>query len=208
MYLPRHLQDKNEWVFVGPMGPNLPTSFSTLPSVGVDGGAAFLSPLTIWVGDHDSLEGEHEALHNYPLPKNKDKSDLAAALDLFIEGHHYKFHFWGFLGGRRDHELFNIGEVLNFLERHDECEVLFYNEEGKVMFHLLSTGHWKFHHVGIFSLGTLKKTQVKLTGQCQYPIPRTKIIFPLTSFGLSNIGEGDIVIETDGPLFLYFPEGK
>lgn len=208
MMLPSTLKMNTEWVFIGPMGPMLPTSFETLPSIGVDGGAHFAKKLDIWVGDADSYDKEIEAPTIFRHPVEKDLSDLALGLTLFPEQRLYKFHFWGFLGGRRDHELFNLGEASKFLEEHQECQILFYGEDGKIYFHMVGSGHWKFSYDGLFSLGTLKKTLVRLIGDCHYPIQKFQKLEPLTSFGLSNKGRGEMIFETEGPVFLYFPEGK
>lgn len=208
MILPSTLKMNTEWVFVGPMGPEVPEQFANLPTIGVDGGAHFTQKLDVWVGDADSYTKEILAPNIYRHPIEKDQSDLALALSLFNEQRLFKFHFWGFLGGRKDHELFNLGEALTFLEEHQECQILFYGEDGKISFHLVGSGHWKFTYTGLFSLGTLKKTLVKLFGDCHYPINKFQKLDPLTSFGLSNEGKGEMTLETEGPVFLFFPEGK
>lgn len=208
MMLPSTLANKTEWTFVGPMGPNLPSALKENPIIAVDGGLDYTDRVDVWVGDADSSVKKIEAPHIYRHPVEKDKSDLALALSLFQEGSHYKFHFWGLMGGRRDHELFNLGEAHQYLEDHPESQILFYNAQEKVCFHLLGEGQWKFSHTGIFSLGTIKKTSVKLKGECHYPILSSHILTPLSSFGLSNIGSGEMVLENDGPVFLYYPEGK
>jgi thiamine pyrophosphokinase len=208
MILPSTLINKTEWTFMGPMGPLMPDHLKAYSTIAVDGGANFIDSSDIWVGDADSVKTEIKATHVFRLSVEKDQSDLAMALSLFQEQFHYKFHFWGFLGGRKDHELFNLGEALRFLEAHQECQILFYREDGKLAFHLLGSGKWKFTHIGLFSLGTLKKTSVKLKGECHYPIPKSKIITPLSSFGLSNVGQGDLELQNDGPVFVYYPEGK
>lgn len=204
--LPSHLLQKTEWVFLGPMGPELPPSFKELPLLGVDGGANYASSLDIWVGDADSFKGKITASHIFRHPEDKDSSDLALGLSLFQEQRHYKFHFWGFLGGRRDHEIFNLGEAMAFLDQHQECQISFYNNEGKVLYYIVGAGLWKFSHQGLFSLGTIKKQSVRLTGACKYPIEKPAIIPPLASFGLSNQGHGEMELETDGPVFVHFPE--
>lgn len=208
MMLPSTLADRAEWTFLGPMGPHLSDTLSHLPRLAVDGGARYASSFDVWVGDGDSFQEKVEAPHIFRLPVDKDQSDLAQALSLFGRNARYKFHFWGFLGGRRDHELFNLGEASQFLEEHHGCEILFYREDGKVSFHFLGSGHWKFSYTGSFSLGTLKKTPVKLTGACKYPIPKTLSLSPLSSLGLSNEGLGEIELENEGAIFLYFPEGR
>ncbi len=206
MTLPSTLSHKTEWVLLGPMGPGLPQFLIDLPLLGVDGGAHFTEKMDVWVGDADSFQGDIHSSHIFRHPTGKDKSDLALALRFFDGPRHYKLHLWGLLGGRKDHELFNLGEALGFLGEHPECQVLFYNKHGKITFHAVGAGHWKFTHVGIFSLGTLKKTDVKLTGACQYPIPSAASLEPLSSFGLSNQGHGEMQLETEGPVFLCYPE--
>lgn len=208
MILPSTLNNKAEWTFAGPMGPALPPHLQELPLVCVDGGAHYTERMDIWIGDGDSCRAEISAPHLFQVPPEKDESDFALALNLFSLPLHYKFHLWGFLGGRKDHELFNLGECLRFLERHPECQALLYNQTGKVSFHLLGEGFWKFAYEGLFSLGTLKKTNVRLTGRCDYEIKKFKTISPLSSFGLSNQGRGEMILENEGPVFLYFPEGK
>lgn len=208
MILPSSLRNFSEWVLLGPMGPELPSELYTLPLMAVDGGANFASSMDIWVGDADSYSEEIKSGHVIRHPTEKDQSDLALALDLFIDPRHYKLHLWGFMGGRRDHELFNLGEALNFLEKHDESQILFYEDKGKIAYQVVGAGHWKFSHEGIFSLGALKRTEVTLRGDCHYPIKSGQTLSPLSSFGLSNVGHGEMNLTTDGPLFLYFPEGK
>lgn len=208
MSLPSTLKMNTEWVFVGPMGPELPAHLENLPVLAVDGGAHFTARLDVWVGDGDSYQKEIVCPYIFRHPIEKASSDFSLALELFDEPRLYKFHLWGFLGGRRDHELFNLGEGLSFLDKHHECQVLFYGEDGKVYFHLVGHGLWKFNHLGLFSLGSLKNTLVKLTGECHYPIKKFQRLAPLSSFGLSNEATGEMILETEGSVFLYFPEGK
>lgn len=193
---------------MGPMGPEVPSHLKKHPVLCVDGGAHFSDQMEIWVGDDDSFGKATNAVHTFRHPIEKDQSDLALAFELFKEHCHLKLHLWGFLGGRRDHEIFNLGEALTFLEEHPESEVILYDEKGVLRYHLLGSGHWKFSFEGVFSLGTLKKTLVKLTGECHYPITKFHALTPLSSYGLSNIGKGEMILETDGPVFLYFAEGE
>ncbi len=208
MMLPSTLKNRNEWTFLGPMGPELALFLKKYPLIAIDGGARYADELSIWVGDADSYQKEIQATHIFKHPSEKDQSDLALALSLFQDPLHYKFHFWGFLGGRKDHELFNLGEALTFLEHNQECEILFYDGSGALRFHLLGAGQWKFQHHGLFSVGTIKKTLVKLTGECKYSISKSQLFTPLSSFGLSNLGSGTIELENEGPIFLYFPEDQ
>lgn len=206
--LPSSLENKTEWIFVGPMGPFIPDTYLDRPIICVDGGAHFSHRIDIWVGDADSFEKKVECEHLFQFPKEKDKSDLALAFELFSTGHHYKFHLWGFLGGRRDHELFNLGESLSFLESHSQSEIFLYDEKGKISYQLLGRGQWTLHHRGPFSLGTHKKISLALSGACQYSMATQVTLNPLSSFGLSNHADGEIMINNEGPVFLYYPEGK
>lgn len=208
MVLPSSLSHSSEWVILGPMGPHLPQKFHSLPVLAVDGGAKFHEGALVWVGDADSYEDDIRAPHIFRHRPEKDHSDLALSLSLFVEPRHYKFHFWGFLGGRKDHELMNLGESMKFLENNPESQILLYDDSGKVVIHALGAGIWKFTHVGPFSLGTLKKTTVRMTGSCQYQILNRETLEPLSSFGLSNEASGEIQIEADGAVFVIFPEGK
>src|SRR5690606_12521930 len=102
----------------------------------------------------------------------------------------------------------NLGEALAFLGENPESQIIFYNEQGEIIIHAVGAGHWKFTRVGPFSLGTLKKTTVRLTGACLYPISKRETLEPLSSFGLSNEGSGEIILEADGPVFLVFTEER
>lgn len=208
MKLPSSLSQSTEWTFVGPLGPTVPENLLSHPILGVDGGAHFTSKLDIWVGDADSFKEAPETKEVHRLPVDKDASDLNFALRLFSASLPYKFHFWGFLGGRKDHELFNLGEALTFLEKRPECQILLYDSSGKLAFHLVGAGDWKFTHYGIFSLGSIKNVALTLTGACQYPIKRETLIKPLSSFGLSNVGSGEMILKTQGAVFVHYPEGK
>ncbi len=208
MILPSHLRAHPEWVFLGPLGPGLSPELSALPLLTVDGGGDFAEKSLVWVGDQDSLTSEVQAEVSFRHPREKNSSDLALALALFNSPLRYKFHFWGLLGGRRDHELFNLGEALRFLETRPEAQIIFYNDLGRILFHLVGAGLWTFTHEGLFSLGTLRKTEVLLRGACRYALETPTTLWPLSSTGLSNEAHGAVTVETQGPVFLYFPEGK
>lgn len=208
MKLPKELSDKSEWVLVGPMGPMLPAALAVHPVMAVDGGAHFADNEIVWIGDSDSFHDAPKTSHFFQLPATKDASDFSCALKLFDRQVPYTFHLWGFSGGRKDHELFVWGEVLSFLEQHPECRFICYDREGRVETHFLGQGTWNFEHHGTFSLGSLRKIRVRMTGAVKYPIPLESWLPALSSWGLSNIGSGKIVLENDGPAFLHYPEEK
>jgi len=189
------------------MGPIVP-DFLSHKVVAVDGGANFVSRMDIWVGDADSVSSPVNCPHMFKHPREKAYSDLALALSLFTEKLPYTFHFWGFLGGRKDHELFNLGEGLKFLHHHPDSKIIFYGDQDKEYFHLLGPGTWELYHMGTFSMGCINETSVTLTGECQYPLRDMTKMGPLSSHGLSNEGHGKMTLQNNHPLFVYFPEGK
>jgi len=208
MKLPVSFSNKSEWVIVGPQGPHLSDSLKSLPIMSVDGGSNFVDRADLWIGDSDSLSGPHKATHEFLLPKEKDKSDLACALDFFEEDHCWRLHFWGLLGGRQDHELFNFGEASDFLASRPDSSIIFYDHSGAEKFHFLSRGQWRFEHQGLFSLGTLKSVHAGLSGNCRYKLSPSQLLRPFSSLGLSNEASGEVIIYASGPVFIYFPQGR
>ncbi|MFL5783242.1 MAG: hypothetical protein ACJ76H_01450 [Bacteriovoracaceae bacterium] len=205
MKLPKELRDKSEWVLVGPMGPELPEKFYDCPVMAVDGGANWAAKPNVWIGDSDSYKETPSTAAIMKLPAEKDASDFSLALKLFDQQKRYKFHLWGFSGGRKDHELFVWGEALSFVDQHPECHLVLYGNEGRIETHFLGSGHWRFEHQGLFSLGCMRKIRVKLTGDVKYQIKTESWLPPLSSWGLSNVGSGEIILENEGPAFVHFP---
>jgi thiamine pyrophosphokinase len=208
MKLPPLYKNTFEWTLVGPMGPAVPNDLAQHPLLVVDGGAGHTERMDIWIGDGDSYTDKINCEHIFSYPPEKSQSDLALALSALNSQHQYKLHLWGFLGGRKDHELFNLGECLSFLADHPESQILLYNAESEVSFHLLGEGEWSFEHHGPFSLGSIKNLEVQMTGDCLYPLRGPHLLTPLSSLGLSNEGSGRIFLQINGPLFVYFPEGR
>jgi thiamine pyrophosphokinase len=160
------------------------------PVIFVDSGTHFRkSGEGISVGDGDSIDTPLEIRLN----PDKDFSDLAFALRN-IPGHYSEIDLAGFLGGRRDHEIINIGEVHHFLNsRKSPTEIRF---DSEVMG--FSKGQWQFERFGSFSVLTVVETIVSITGDCRYACPECTVFPPLSSLGLSNIGSGTITINCDG----------
>jgi thiamine pyrophosphokinase len=206
MKLPASFSHVSAWAVIGSQGPTLSQKLQHLPKIAVDAGARFCADAQIWVGDGDSHDASVSSPHQFKLSPEKDRSDLGCALTLLSEEHHYRLHFWGLLGGRRDHELFNLGEASNFLQAHPGSSIFFYDQSATVRFHFVGQGEWGFKHPGLFSLGCLRSAHVSLLGSCRYPIIRETLIQPLSSFGLSNEAQGDLKLMTSGPVFIYYPE--
>ena len=208
MKLPSHLENIQDWTLVGPMGPEVPSDLVAHSILAVDGGARFCSRMDIWVGDGDSHAESINCPNKYQFSPQKAQSDLALALSLFRSSLPLTIHACGFLGGRRDHELLNFGECMQFLEHHSRSEINFYEASGLLAVKCLGAGAWDFHREGIFSLASMKEVSLKMTGACDYPISSEITLNPFSSLGLSNFGHGDIHLLTQGPVMVFFPEGK
>ncbi len=132
----------------------------------------------------------------------QDLSDLAFCLQKMQKERGLKnIILLGFLGGRRDHELFNLGEVALFLKQKNNVRVYF---EDKIEF--LPAGTHRVHFHGTFSLGSLFPNKIKISGECLYPLLKWTKIEPLSSLCLSNEAHGDFSIECKEALMLIYSE--
>ncbi len=190
-----------EVTLIGPLLKKHPKKIGH-PFIFVDRGANYKKSLfssakpgfsAFSVGDGDSSREKMDIL----LPSKKDFSDLKYALDLLPENV-IKVNLWGFLGGRRDHEIINFGEVNNWLLK-SKRETLF-SFEDKVF---ATVGDFKKNIKGNFSLIVFGKTRVKIIGNCEYKLIQPKEITPLSSLGLSNFGKGEIKITSKRPFFIF-----
>lgn len=164
------------------------------PVIFVDGGSIWREGGEgICVGDGDSSEVPMDLT----LDSQKDFSDLSFALGLLPE-QASEIILDGFLGGRRDHELFNFGEVFHFLKNRSTPNTVQFDQEVLAV----GRGHWHLEISGLFSLMTIETTEVALTGACHYQIDPPRQVAPLSSFGLSNIAEGKISIQASNPIFV------
>jgi thiamine pyrophosphokinase len=192
-----------EVTFIGPLYTKGPESFDH-PYVFVDRGVIFKEEFTkrakenYWdfsVGDGDSSPINLDLTLN----PNKDFSDLSFALSLLPKDLK-KLNLWGFLGGRRDHEMINLGEVHQaLLNSFPEAVVSF---EDKI---IAKNGAIEVNIQGTFSLIVLENTKVKIQGNLDYPLPDFTSLKPLSSHGLSNVGRGLIKIDSKGPYFIFLP---
>lgn len=170
----------------------------TDPVIFVDGGANFRQGKQgLAVGDGDSFAGQMDE----PLNTDKDYSDLAYVL-AGIAHDFRNLSLCGFLGGRRDHELLNLGEVCAFLKHQPKNSVA--NFEDKIT--CFSKGEWLLASHRIFSLMCLSPVKVQLTGAVKYPIAKATTLSPLSSLGLSNEGQGEFSLQCDGPLLLFYAD--
>ena len=168
------------------------------PVIFVDGGAQFRKVSEgLSVGDGDS----HSEAMDEKLNPNKNYSDLAYVLSS-LPAHFHEVCLYGFIGGRRDHEWANVGEVHAFLQTRYQPTKLHFESEVTGF----SAGKWQLEINAPFSLLCMEVAKVKLTGDCRYPLKQATKIEPLSSHGLSNIGKGSITLETNKPVFVLYPD--
>lgn len=169
------------------------------PTIFIDGAAKLENkPRSHWViGDADGHLNKND--FDILLPTDKDQSDLCFFLDQ-LQSHSNKSHlllFHGFSGGRYDHELFVLGDSLNFLENSNS--MIFIAEKQLV----LCREPIVFDYHGLFSVGSLNRNQVSIIGECQYPLDKFEIK-PFSSHGLSNQSRGRVEIKAESPYWIYF----
>ena len=185
-------QKQPRFTLVGPLVSNDRTFHD--PVIFVDGGSiAREGKRGFTVGDGDSSNTPMDITLN----PEKDFSDLAFALGLLPQSAE-EVVLEGFLGGRRDHEIFNFGEIFHFLKKDVAPKFVRFDSEVVAV----SAGQWRFDLRGLFSLMAVETAMVEMKGDCQYPISPPQNVLPLSSFGLSNIATGVITIRTNNPIFL------
>ncbi|PIK16007.1 hypothetical protein [Halobacteriovorax sp. JY17] len=195
--LPNYLLESKEINIIGPCAIEEGLIDLTLPSLIIDGGLnhGLSFERSFSVGDGDSSDTSLDIT----LPRDKDQSDLAYALNLL--GENIKcINLYGFLGGRRDHEFINIGEVYNFCERF-EAIARFQRE-----IYLLPKGAHCLEIIGEFSIMSLRQSLISIGGQAKYCLEESSPLGPLSSHGLSNIGKGEITLSSNTPLIIYTQE--
>lgn len=174
------------------------------PTIYIDAGAHFRTfSVTdnfaeVSVGDGDSAETELDE----KLPEEKDYSDLAFALRHLPKSIDH-VDLLGFLGGSRDHELINFGEVHHFLKdsprfrsaRFDDLVVAFAGGKLSMEIH------------GRFSVVVFQPASLQITGSCSYPLNDPTPMPEVSSMGLGNMGFGTVFVECTAPCFLFLGMG-
>ena len=182
--------------------------------IAVDGGLSYCSLLEvepdILIGDFDSVsdkerEAVEELANQIPdrvirLEREKDDTDMLAALKLGLEWGYRSFRIYGGTGGRLDHTLANI-QCLLYLKNHgaegylcDGASLIFVIKDEEISFQPTMEGY-----LSLFALGR-EARGVTIRGM-KYPLDRAVLRndFPI---GISNefIGEQGSVTVEDGEL--------
>lgn len=110
--------------------------------------------------------------------------------------------FYGLSGGRIDHELFNIGEILRFLDEKIKQKIPppAISIDNRLYFITAQTTHFSFK--GRFSLASFEKNTIRIKGNVDFELIKWQKIKTLSSLTLSNVAHGEFYIETKKPLLL------
>lgn len=176
------------------------------PTIYVDGGAAFASQETVdnpvvSVGDGDS---GLDVVLDEMLPAEKDYSDLAFVLRGLPQSV-IRVEMLGFHGGRRDHDLCNLGEVHSFLASRSHYTTVELSDADSRTIGFCK-GRVSLNIQGLFSVFVLEPAAVKISGACKYQLSRERTLSSLSSVGLSNEGSGAVEIECGPPAFVVIPK--
>lgn len=184
------------------VGPLLEAAFQpTGPTVYVDGGTLFRNhafengnfPI-VSVGDGDSGTARLDKV----LEKEKDYSDLAFVLRHLPDSIRH-VELMGFLGGRRDHELINYGEVHHFLRLKKNFTTVRFDT--RVLAFCGGAFNLEIH--GSFSVVTFELATVFISGACKYSLKAPERLDVVSSYGLSNEGFGVVTFESIQPCFIF-----
>lgn len=162
------------------------------PWVAVDGGLDFIDRIgdepLFAVGDWDSLKNKKllNQVDHITLPVRKDRNDLYYALESIKSVEPSEIHLYGFDLGRIDHELSNLFELAQFVERNPSVHIVYERRDETLI--LLSQSQMKpklkkGQTVSFFSLGSKPAENVTLKG-FEYPLHNEKL--KPSSLALSN----------------------
>jgi thiamine pyrophosphokinase len=203
------LHEYDHLAIVGPLFRR--AHIPVMPTVYVDGGSDFRadggwaaqkpapasSIPVISIGDGDSASGKLDEV----LPAHKDYSDLAFVLRS-LPAHIRHIDMFGFIGERRDHELANLGEVHRFLSAHAGFAMVHIHSVSQTIL-AFCRGRIDITINGIFSVMVFEPTIVKISGACDYPLAGDVVLPIASSLGLSNVGRGEVHIESEKPCFIF-----
>jgi len=203
---------KNAVCFIVGSGENDGLDFSVSPDdyvIAADGGFAHLKSAGIGadlvIGDFDSLPAPPDHPHVITLPKEKDCTDMVAALQEGMRRGYQTFHIYGGTGGRIDHTLANI-QALAFLSERQMRGYLYARD---TVITAITHGNLAFGAGGHGVVSVFSHTETSLgvfLKGLQYELQNATLLstFPL---GVSNAltGAPATVSVTEGTLVVIFP---
>lgn len=153
-----------------------------------------LTKTSVSIGDGDSSNQQMNMLKT-----DQNLSDLSYCLNfLSKQKNGGTFMFVGFLGGRIDHQFFNLGEISRFVKKNQTQVSL----EDRINF--LPQGKNVLEIQGLFSLGSFEDNKIKIDGACLYKSKKWLSLPILSSRGLSNVGSGKVEIESTSPVAVFY----
>lgn len=179
--------------------PRLP-GFDGVPQIAIDGGSRFAVNPLLWAGDGDS--GHAPASVPAFTKHSQDVTDLRFCLDGIRNWRWKELHLFGFLGGRRDHEMANFGEIhAEMKKRAAFSKAIFYGEDNHIQALFLNAGDHMLDLHGTFSALAIEPAYITLTGECRYKAEKA-LLPPLSGQGISNEASGIVKISSSGPFML------
>jgi len=183
---------------IGPMLKRPPDSLSkNIPQIAVDGGIRFAVHPILWVGD-----GDLGALPTV-VKTDQNETDLRFCLTGIRPWRWKTLHLLGFMGGRKDHELANLGEIYAELKiRKNFLKAVFYDEDGQACIHFHAAGEHEAVIQGCFSILVFEPAKITISGACRYPAEEL-LLEPLSGRGISNEASGLVKVASTLPFMLY-----
>jgi thiamine pyrophosphokinase len=187
--------------FLGPMETSFTHKSKYQAYICVDGGAHLKDSLPshapcLTVGDGDSYDKTLDVTY----PEKKDLSDFSLALKILPKSIK-ELDLYGIRNGRKDHEIINIGEILNYLDINSHLKIATIINDDQDTWYALNKGIHTLDFKSLFSIITLQKQKVTITGNALYK--GFDITFNiLSSHGLSNQANGSFTIECQKPLLV------
>ena len=212
----RKITDKQSLIILGPTNlsekdlDNLQSLESDTPMLIIDGGLNHIDQLSslkqypiFTIGDNDS--NKTERLPDILLEVQKDFSDLSCGLSLISDvstENPLKVTMLGFLGGRLDHEIINLGEISSFLKStKSKCDIYISNKVISTNQNTLTIDTHKS-----FSVISFHDVKLTITGECEFTLPKSINLSSLSSRALSNKGFGKVTIKSNDVFFVILNE--
>lgn len=166
--------------------------------VAVDGGIEYALKPVLWAGDGDSSPSGMPVA----FKDSQDETDLRFCLNGVQKWAWRELHLFGFLGGRRDHELANFGEIHAELKsRANFTSATFYDEKLEAAVRFFRAGAHRVNISGVFSLLALEAAVADISGDCDYAAAGAALPL-LSGRGISNRGRGMVDISCTAPFMI------
>lgn len=152
------------------------------------------------IGDNDSNQSTKQI--HIPYPSDKDQTDFELAL-VWAQSHKYKeLYIHGFFAGPRlDHQLSVVCNLLKHCENYRSIDM--YCDQHYMKFY--PKGIHEINYTGKFSLFAITENRISISGDLKYPVQNQTLSIGEGKY-LSNQSYGNIKVQTDASLAIYFFE--